>query len=310
MGYARDPGKDKDRNTLPKISFAVSSLNSLYWCWYVLDFVPAINNTPIGLVDEFTGINPLYGYGGLGLSVVIQTAFTVYPVSLVSKMAYRHPTPPPTTTKTQHPKTKSTTDPNTEQGEVLVWKHTLPFMKPSSTPLVFPLGTLALDAGSDSVTTTIFETLDGRIDQYEGFLALQKLRTTLEDGPSPAVPHSPSQQESTTRTSVTSLVNMVLRTGRDVRRNVPVLLLDIRSPHDVPDPTLLLHTLVLSTKIRRAASQSPPPQQPLPPEPRATQVAPPLITKKRTTNHNNNTKKTHHNKNKRKHRRTNSTKQD
>lgn len=295
--YARDPGKDQDRNTLPKISFAVSSLNSLYWCWYVLDFVPAINNTPIGLVDEFTGINPLYGYGGLGLSVVIQTAFTVYPVSLVSKIAYRQPTPP--TTNTQNPKKKSNTDPNNDQGDVLVWKHTLPFMKPSSTPLVFPIGTIAL-AGSDSVTTTILDTLHGRIEQYEGFLALQKLKKTPEGGPSPA--HS--QNENTTTRSVTTIVNMVMSTVRDLRRNFPVLLIDIRSPHDVPDPTLLLHTLVLSKTILRRSPQQPPPQlQQQPP----TKVEHPQFTNKRTTNHNT-TKKKHHNKNKR-NRRKNSTKQ-
>mmetsp|Transcript_22002 Transcript_22002/g.61191 ORF Transcript_22002/g.61191 Transcript_22002/m.61191 type:complete len:244 (+) Transcript_22002:117-848(+) len=79
--YQRDPR----RNGLPKASFLVSSMNSMYWLWYVFDFIPAVNASPI----EDLHVDPIYGFGGLGLSILIQSVFTFYPLSLVSKIGYR-----------------------------------------------------------------------------------------------------------------------------------------------------------------------------------------------------------------------------
>ena len=138
----------------------------MYWVWYVTDFVPAVNASPI----ESFHIDPIYGFGGLGLSLLIQTAFTLYPLSLVSKIAYRNSD------------SRSKSDSGDGRGknissspqEILVWKHTLPLLQPSSKPLVFPVGGISLDRTSEN-TRIILEDLGGNIENFEGFLGLKKV---------------------------------------------------------------------------------------------------------------------------------------
>ncbi len=157
--------RDLERNALPRTSFLVSSLNSMYWIWYVIDFVPAVNASPI----ESFHIDPVYGFGGLGLSLLIQTAFTLYPLSLVSKIAHRN-SDSETNSDSGDGRGKIISSPQ----EILVWKHTLPLLKPSSKPLVFPVGGISLDRTSEN-TRIILEDLGGNIRNFEGFLGLKKV---------------------------------------------------------------------------------------------------------------------------------------
>ena len=159
--------RDEERNTLPKTSFIVSSVNSIYWVWYVVDFVPAINASPI----ESFHVNPTYAYGGLGLSILIQSAFALYPLSLVSKIGYRSTTP--VSERSEDGRGNIKNAPPTGHDEILVWKHTLPFMRTSSEPLVFPVGGIGLDKTSDN-TRIILEEHGGNFASFEGFLGLQK----------------------------------------------------------------------------------------------------------------------------------------
>jgi len=144
----------------------VSSLNSLYWVWYCFDFVPAVNSSPI---DDLH-IDPIFGFGGLGLSILIQSAFTLYPLSLVSKIAYR--ASPSTSTSTGTQKTKKSA--SQKEQEILLFKHTLPFLKTSLKPLVIPLGKITMDKASDD-TRKILEELGGDLGKYEGHLGLTRV---------------------------------------------------------------------------------------------------------------------------------------
>ncbi len=159
--------RDDERNALPKTSFLVSSLNSMYWVWYVADFVPAVNASPV----ENFHIDPIYGYGGLGLSILIQTAFTLYPLSLVSKIALS-----PTISNSDSGDGKKA---SATPQEILVWKHTLPLLRTSSKPLVFPVGSISLDRTSEN-TRVILEDLGGNIGNFEGFLGLKKVKETKQ----------------------------------------------------------------------------------------------------------------------------------
>ena len=205
--------RDEERNALPKTSFVVSSLNSIYWIWYVLDFVPAINASPI----ESFHVDPKYAYGGLGLSILIQSAFSLYPMSLVSKIGYRTSTTPE---KSQVGHGTNSTPPNEE--EILVWKHTLPFMRTSSKPLVFPVGGIGLDKTSEN-TRIILEEHGGDIAKFEGFLGLQKVsgKETKSGG---------------TSTSSSS-------SSSSFAANLP-LLVDIRNPSEVCDSESMLRMLL------------------------------------------------------------------
>ena len=194
--YQRDP----ERNKLPRASFLVSSINSIYWVWYVVDFVPAVNASPI---DDFH-IDPVFGFGGLGLSLLIQTAFTFYPLSLVSKIVHREST--------------DATKENTmqqRQREILVWKHSLPFMRLSPKPLVFPPGALTMDKASEN-TRIILDDHGGDIGRFEGHLGL---KTTSKKG---------------LRNTDWSSRLMV---------HLP-LLVDIRNPSEVYDSDLMFRTFL------------------------------------------------------------------
>jgi hypothetical protein len=210
---------------LPKSAFLVSSLNSIYWIWYVVDFVPALNASPI----ENFHVDPIYGFGGLGLSILIQSAFTLYPLSLVSKIAYRAP---PTAnhfgsnssddrlTKKQKKKNNTALQ---KQQEILVWKHTLPLLQTSSKPLIFPVGGITMDKTSET-TRTILEDLGGNIGKFEGHLGLKK------------VPNKNVKNDDGSSSS--SFV-----------AKFP-LVVDIRNPSEVYDSELMLHSL-LSRRIKQ-----------------------------------------------------------
>ena len=156
--YKRNP----DRNVFAKASLLISSLNTTYWIWYIVDFVPTVNST-IG------NIYPVWSYGCLGVSIFIQSAFTIYPLSLVSKISYRS-----TTSSNAADRLSNKDNASQIRPELLVWRHTLPFLRISSKPLIFPVGSLAIDMNSKT-THTILEDLDGNIGNFEGHLALKRV---------------------------------------------------------------------------------------------------------------------------------------
>ncbi|KAG7346742.1 hypothetical protein IV203_005811 [Nitzschia inconspicua] len=141
--------RDDNRNNLPRISFLASSFNFAYWIWYVFDFVPAVNSAPI----QDLHVDPVYGFAGLGISILIQSAFTLYPTTLISKVAYQP------------------TNNNVSRQQVLVWKHSLPFVQPSRNPTTFHLGDIFMDKTS-SDTSKILTEYEGDIQKFQGHLGL------------------------------------------------------------------------------------------------------------------------------------------
>lgn len=136
--------RNTERNLLPRTAFGMSALNTAYWMWYTLDFIPTVNASPI----ESIHIDPRVGWGALALGVAINSVTAFYPLSLVAKLEYL-----PTTQQLQ------------------VYRHRLPFLNPSPKPTVHNLGDLSMDPASRD-TKQILDTVRGGISKYEGHLGL------------------------------------------------------------------------------------------------------------------------------------------
>eukprot|EP00934_Nitzschia_sp_Nitz4_P009364 Nitzschia sp. Nitz4//scaffold301_size22573//9899//10555//NITZ4_008552-RA/size22573-processed-gene-0.19-mRNA-1//1//CDS//3329547010//9354//frame0 len=136
--------RDTERNVLPRSAYGVSVLNTLYWLWYSLDFIPAVNASPF----EAMHIDPRVGYGALALGVGINSVTAFYPKSLVSKMEY-----------------------SVDAKQLLVYQHDFPLLGPSPTPTVYPLGAVRMDASSPD-TRKILEKDQGDLGRYEGHVSL------------------------------------------------------------------------------------------------------------------------------------------
>ena len=113
--------RNSERNKLPRTAFGFSLLNTTYWLWYSLDFIPAVNASPIGDLH----VNPSIGFGGVALGIFINLLTGIYPSSLISKLAF-----------------------DTSTQQFFVWKHDLPLIRESGEPLVYSLGSLKIDPSS------------------------------------------------------------------------------------------------------------------------------------------------------------------
>ena len=201
--------RNLNKNVLPRTSFIVSSLNSFYWFWYVFDFVPAVNESPI----EAFHIDSTYAIGGLALSILIQSAFTLYPLSLIAEISYKQP---------KQENYEKCNDCRLQQVEILVWRHALPLVRPSSKPLIIPLGGITMDMTSDN-TRTILDELDGNIEKFEGYLRLNR-RVIDNDNKN--------------------------HNGDDKAKTNFPLILEIREPSEVHNSQLLLQVLLFSGRIK------------------------------------------------------------
>ena len=214
--------RDTNRDIMPRASFFVSSLNSIYWVWYVADFIPAVNASPI---DDLH-INSYYGLGGLGLSLFIQAAFTLYPNSLISKIAYKSSSPVSTSSNNNNNNNtpQQRQQQQQQQGdEILVWKNTLPLVRPSSTPLRYPLGKITMDKASDNVHKILKE-LGGDMKKFQGHLSLNR-------------------DDNDNSNSSSSSLNTIYK----MMTNWP-LLIEIKEPSEVYDSQKMLEVLLLSSR--------------------------------------------------------------
>lgn len=131
--------RDSKRNKLPQAALAFSILNSTYWMWYTLDFIPAVNASGFQ-------INPLIGVGGVAFGLLINVVTGLYPYSLVSKLGYA-------------PKDQ----------ELHVWKHDLfPFLQEAKHAKQYSLGTLRLNTSSDDTQNLLQDS-----STYTGHLGMQ-----------------------------------------------------------------------------------------------------------------------------------------
>ncbi|CAJ1931916.1 unnamed protein product [Cylindrotheca closterium] len=134
--------RDSERNKLPQAALAFSILNSSYWMWYTVDFIPTINNSPI---DDLY-VNPMIGIGGVTLGLLINLVTGLYPFSLVSKLGYA-------------PKDQ----------QLHVWKHDLfPLIKQAKEPKIYSLGTLKFHTASNDTQDLLKDS-----STYTGHLGLQ-----------------------------------------------------------------------------------------------------------------------------------------
>lgn len=145
--------RNTERNKLPRAAFGFSIVNTTYWLWYALDFIPTVNSSPI---DDLH-IDPMIGVGGVVLGLLINTVTGLYPASLVSKLSYSRTT-----------------------NSLYLWGHDLfPWMRPQSNtttqPTEYPLGTLTIaNKSSNDAQRLLNDPLS-----YQGHLGLKEEEEVL-----------------------------------------------------------------------------------------------------------------------------------
>ena len=126
---------------LPKYGFWVAVFNSSYWIWYAIDFFPAAKAAGYDVHWIAPVIGMLFGMTG-------QLVATMFPVRLISKISY-------------------VTNKDTKDIQLHVYPFSLPFVKPSTTPRIFPLGELNIMRGREA---KIVDSLG--IANYRGYIPL------------------------------------------------------------------------------------------------------------------------------------------
>ena len=143
--------RNKDRITMPRAALGLSAMNTAYWLWYTLDFIPAVNHSSV----ENLHIDPRIGWGALGLGIGINLITAIYPSLLISRMEY-----------------------DSSKKQLLVYKHQLPLLMESRTALPFTLGDLTIDP-SDGDLKKILGDYQGDWSKYKGHLALKPKNHTM-----------------------------------------------------------------------------------------------------------------------------------
>lgn len=135
--------RNAERNMIPRVAFGMSMLNTAYWLWYALDFIPAVNASPYPDMH----IDPAVGAGGVALGALINSVIGLYPTSTISKLSYS----PMKQTWSVH-------------------KHSLPLVRPSSKPTEYSLGMVTLDRTSSEVKKILENGAD--LSTYQGHLGI------------------------------------------------------------------------------------------------------------------------------------------
>jgi hypothetical protein len=106
------------RVTFPRACLGLSIFNSVYWCWYTLDFIPAVNQSAINELH----LEPYVGYLGIAFSLALQMTTLHYPQYLVSKLEYEE-----------------------NAQNLMVYTHDVITLFPSTTAYTYPLGAITMD---------------------------------------------------------------------------------------------------------------------------------------------------------------------
>lgn len=138
--------RDEDRILKPRLALGLSALNTTYWLWYTLDFIPAVNAS----LMENLHIDPNVGWGALGLGIVINAITAIYPSLLISRLDY---------------------DPI--HNHLLVYRHQLPILTQSTKATSYELGDLTIDP-TDAELKKILGDMKGDWIKYKGHLALKR----------------------------------------------------------------------------------------------------------------------------------------
>jgi hypothetical protein len=169
--YERTP----DNYALMRTGFGFSTFHTAYWLWYNADFIPTVNASQVHELH----IDPALGMAGFVLAVAIQAVFYLYPKRLVSKIemrriAHTNGSDGPSSASSDNKGgngTKLTTTATTSLNghELLIYTHTLPFITPSSSPAIVPVGKVLLDPHSSDLHTVLNE-CDGNLGLFKGTL--------------------------------------------------------------------------------------------------------------------------------------------
>ena len=154
--YKRSP----DRLMVPRLGIAATTLHTIYWSWYVLDFVPAINAASRAsaeaavqndAVQIISGVDPTVGYVGFGLAIFMSIGSAAYPRHLVSEIRK-----------------------GGDHGSLLVGTHSLPFVVPQTEMYgltEYPAGAATIDSKSDA--KRVLTDYGGDLRNFRGHLALR-----------------------------------------------------------------------------------------------------------------------------------------
>jgi len=140
--YERGTGRD----TIARSGLGFSTVHVMYWIWYSVDFVPAVNASPM----EDLHIDPMISVAGLFISGVLQAIFMAYPTRLLSKLSWKP-----------------------ESRQLLLYNYRLPFIRPSQTPKTVPVGQVIMDASSAD-TQKIVNVLGGDLTKFRGHIGIGK----------------------------------------------------------------------------------------------------------------------------------------
>jgi hypothetical protein len=139
--YERGPG----RNRLARSGLGFSSFHTAYWLWYSADFIPTVNAAEMHDLH----IDPMLGVVGIVFASVIQAIFFTYPKRLVSKLTWK-----------------------SDARQLLFYSHNIPFVTPSTTPMIYTLGEGPVLDPSSSDAKHLLGKLSGDISQYRGHMAI------------------------------------------------------------------------------------------------------------------------------------------
>mmetsp|Transcript_17536 Transcript_17536/g.26628 ORF Transcript_17536/g.26628 Transcript_17536/m.26628 type:complete len:230 (-) Transcript_17536:291-980(-) len=95
----------------------LATLNTMYWLWYTVDFIPTVNQSPVSEIH----IDSIFGYFGIGVSLVFQGISTMYPLRLISKLEY-----------------------NRQEQNLMVYNYSSPLVFPMKLGNIYTLGQITL----------------------------------------------------------------------------------------------------------------------------------------------------------------------
>ena len=139
--YERTP----DQMSKPRIILGLSSFHTLYWTWYVIDFIPMVNASP----QEHLHIDPVVGAVGVMLALFCNIASLLYPWSLISRIGL-------------------------QGNKICVFGHSLPKLVPAEKGVEYEYGEIAMDPSAQE-TKRILD----KGEFAQGFISLKAAHRRL-----------------------------------------------------------------------------------------------------------------------------------
>lgn len=137
--------RSTDNYALMRSGLGFSSFHTAYWLWYNTEFIPAVNASPI----EDLHIDPTLGMAGFFFALAIQAIFTIYPKRCISKLELR------------------------DNRELIIYTHSLPWIRPATQGKIVPLGEVMLDPHSKDLQEVLTE-CDADLRRFRGTLGMGK----------------------------------------------------------------------------------------------------------------------------------------